>query len=71
MLQKMIDADTMSREVQALAFDGVGSSDVVDSVNGGFTNLINKLEELSSRQNEQEEMLKMLAQGKGTNIYRY
>ena len=70
-LQKMVDADTMSKEVQALAFDGVGSSDVVDSVNGGFTNLINKLEELSSRQNEQEELLKMLAQGKGTNVYRY
>lgn len=70
--QKMIDADTMSKESQAYMVGGMGSSDdVVTSVNSGFANLINKIEELSNRQDDQEEMLKMIAQGKGTNIYKY
>ena len=68
-LNKMIDADTLQRE--ALAYDGIGSSEVVSSVNNGFEGLIQKLDELSKRQDTQEVMLKMLAQGKGTNVYRY
>lgn len=70
-LQKLVDADTMSKEVQAIAFDGVGGSEVVNSVDSGFTKLISKLEELSARQDDQEDMLRMIAQGRGTNVYKY
>jgi hypothetical protein len=70
-LRKMIDADTTSNAASSMANYGVGSDQVVDSVNSGFTNLINKLEELSKRQDRQEDVLKMLAQSKGTNVYRY
>ena len=50
---------------------GAGSPDVVESVNSGFSNLINKLEEMSSRQDKTEEMLKMIAIPSGTSAYRY
>lgn len=70
-LRKMIDADTTSNVANSMANYGVGSDQVVDSVNNGFTNLIDKLEELSKRQDRQEDVLKMLAQSKGTNVYRY
>ena len=70
-LRKMIDADTTSNAANSMANYGVGSDQVVDSVNNGFTNLIDKLEELSKRQDRQEDVLKMLAQSKGTNVYRY
>lgn len=70
-LRKMVDADTTSKAASSMANYGVGSDQVVDSVNNGFTNLIDKLEELSKRQDRQEDVLKMLAQGKGTNVYRY
>ena len=70
--QKMVDYDTISKESQAVVFDGIGGSgDVVTSVNSGFDRLIEKIDDLSTRQDEQEEMLKMIAQGKGTNLYKY
>ena len=50
---------------------GAGSPDVVESVNSGFSNLINKLEEISSRQDKTEEMLKMIAIPSGASAYRY
>ena len=40
-LRKMIDADTTSNVANSMANYGVGSDQVVDSVNNGFTNLIN------------------------------
>lgn len=71
-LNKMIDADTKSKTAQAFTLEGsLGAGNIVNSVNNGFEGLIKKLEELSARQDSQESMLKMLAQSKGTNIYRY
>ena len=70
-LSRMIDADTLSNQVAAVAYDGIGSSDVVDAVNGGFAGLIDKIDSMSKRQDEQEAVLQMIAQGKGSNIFRY
>ncbi len=70
-MRKVIDADTLSREAGAAVAEGIGSDRVVNSVNGGFAGLIAKLEELSERQDSTEEMLKMIAQGKGSNLYRF
>jgi hypothetical protein len=68
-LSRMIDADTLQKE--AFAYDGIGSAEVSASVNNGFDGLMKKLDELSKRQDAQETMLRMLAQGKGTNVYKY
>ncbi|MBO7615055.1 MAG: peptidoglycan DD-metalloendopeptidase family protein [Bacilli bacterium] len=70
LISRLVDADTMSKEAQALSFDGVGSSSVVNAVDSGFAGLIKKLEELSVRQDEQETILRMLSQGKQNNLYK-
>ena len=73
LLETVISADTLSNQANAVSYRGMGSApDVVDAVNSGFTGLNAKLEELSSRQNEQEEVLRMLSSSrKSSSILGY
>ena len=65
---KLISADTLGQDVLA---SGVGSPEVVDAINTGFTGLYDKLDELSSRQDSQEMMLRALTSSRGSEIYKY
>ena len=71
LLEKVISADTLSNKVAAIAYDGVGTGDVVNAVNNGFSGLSNKLEELSNRQNSQEQVLKQLTSRTSPKVYQY
>lgn len=71
--RKLVSSNTTQTDAVLARYTsmGAGSPDVVESVNSGFSNLINKLEEISSRQDKTEEMLKMIAIPSGTSAYRY
>lgn len=70
--QKLISSNTLQSEAVASRYmNNYGSPDVVNSVNNGFSNLINKLDELSSRQDAQEEMLRSIVSPSSSAVYRY
>lgn len=70
LLQSVISADTISKQAGAYGM-GAGNDDVVYAVNTGFTNLNAKLDELSSRQDNQEAVLRELTSSKKSNIMSY
>ena len=64
----------MSAQAQAITNRGIGdtgSQDVVYAINTGFSGLNDKLEELSNRQDSQEEILKQLTSSSSSSIYSY
>ena len=61
---------TISKQAGAYGM-GAGNDDVVYAVNTGFTNLNAKLEELSSRQDNQEAVLRELTSSKKSNLMTY
>lgn len=73
LLEKVVSADTLSNEAASLAYSGIGSdnSDVVTAVNSGFAGLNAKLEELSNRQDNQEDILKQLTSRGSREVYKY
>jgi len=68
LLQTVISADTLSNQSKGI---GAGNDDVVEAVTTGFAGLNAKLEELSTRQDTQEEVLRILTSGKSSSILRY
>ena len=72
LLKSVISADTLSDKAASVAYDGIGDgSNIVDAVNNGFAGLNAKLEELSNRQDSQEEVLKQLTSSKNSSVYSY
>ena len=49
----------------------MGGEGIIKSVDDGFSNLIAKLDELSQRQDAQEEMLSILAGSGSTQLLKY
>lgn len=71
-IRKLVSANTTQNEAVVSAYaKNFGSDEIVSSVNSGFGNLINKLDELSSRQDNTEEMLKAIVSPSSDAIYRY
>ena len=69
LLQTVISSDTVSSGSGGVG--AVGNEDVVFAINNGFSNLNAKLEELSSRQDNQEEVLRQLTSGRRTSLERF
>ena len=73
LLESVISADTLSSK--AAGSYGMGApgdnSEVVYAINTGFAGLNSKLEELSSRQDNQEEVLRQLTSGSRSGITSY
>ena len=68
LLQTVISSDTVSNGSGGV---GAGNDDVVYAINNGFAGLNAKLEELSSRQDNQEEVLRQLTSGRRTSLERF
>lgn len=74
--QKLVSANTMQADKVSGKYNGMfgGPSEtdrVVDSVNSGFSNLIDKLDELSKRQDNTEEMLRTITSSSSKAVYKY
>lgn len=70
LLETVISADTISKQAGGVGAVS-GNEDVVNAVNNGFAGLNAKLEELSNRQDNQEEVLRQLTSGRTSSILRY
>lgn len=72
LLEKVISADTLSNQASSVSYGrGAGNDEIVAAVNNGFMGLNDKLEDLSSRQNNQEEVLRQLTSGRTSAITGY
>ena len=70
LLEKSISADTLSDKAASIAYDGIGDGEnIVTAVNNGFAGLNSKLEELSSRQDNQEQVLRRLTSRQSSKAY--
>lgn len=70
LLEKSISADTLSDQAASVAYNGIGDGEnIVAAVNSGFAGLNNKLEELSSRQDNQEQVLRRLTSRQSSKAY--
>lgn len=74
--QKLISANTLQTDAvlarYANSFGGPsGSEAIVSSVNNGFGSLIAKLDELSSRQDNTEEILKSIVSPSSSAVYKF
>lgn len=74
--QKLISSNTLQTDAvlarYANSFGGPsGSEAIVSSVNNGFGSLIAKLDELSSRQDNTEEILKSIVSPSSSAVYKF
>lgn len=74
--QKLISSNTLQTDAvlarYANSFGGPsGSEAIVSSVNNGFGSLIAKLDELSSRQDNTEEILKSIVSPSSSSVYKF
>lgn len=65
LLQRIISQDTKGGRGGPSDSQGI-----IDSVDNGFQSLMNKLEELSGRQDQQEEVMKALVSGSSSKLYK-
>lgn len=72
LLESVISADTLSDKAAAVAYNGIGDSQgIINSVDRGFAGLNDKLEELSARQDNQEEIMRMLMSSNSSSMIKY
>ena len=73
-LEKAISADTLSNQANATIYGqgaGLDSEGIIKSVNSGFAGLNDKLEELSNRQDTQEETLRAIVSKNNSALYQF
>ena len=73
-LEKAISADTLSNQANATIYGqgaGLDSEGIIKSVNSGFAGLNDKLEELSNRQDTQEEVLRAIVSKNNSALYQF
>ena len=73
-LEKAISADTLSNQANATIYGqgaGLDSEGIIKSVNSGFAGLNDKLEELSNRQDTQEEALRAIVSKNNSALYQF
>ena len=69
LLEDIISADTLANQAYS-ELSGAGG-DIVSAVNGGFSGLNNKLDELANRQDNQEQVLRQLTNSTSNAAYQY
>lgn len=69
LLSNIISADTLNDAAKSTL--NYAGDETTEAVNTGFTNLIDKLDSMSHRQDQQEEMLKAISSGTTSALYRF